>query len=194
MNILAFADLHAHKVSMEKLRKKSKEADIIIAAGDMSIFGNHLDTVMGFLISLGKPVLVLHGNHESEEEVIGLVGGSMHFIHNSSFMFAGTLFIGWGGGGFSMVDTAFERNMKAFISQCSHSKKTVFITHQPPYGTKLDKIYGSYVGNKSFRTFIRQAQPTLAISGHIHETARKTDLLGKTFLVNPGPEGMLLKV
>ena len=72
--------------------------------------------------------------------------------------------------------------------------KVVFVTHQPPYGTKIDKVYGHFAGNKSFTGFIKETQPILAISGHLHETAGKKDMIGKTLVINPGPKGTLIKL
>ncbi|MBI4441327.1 metallophosphoesterase [Candidatus Woesearchaeota archaeon] len=192
MNILAFADLHAQQSSMQELQKKAKSADLIIAAGDLSVFGHHLELVMTFLTTLSKPVLVVHGNHEDEEDIRSLIKGPLHFVHGQCYVHDRTLFIGWGGGGFALVDRVFEQKMHLLLRQCKKYDRTVFITHQPPYGTKLDYIYGHHAGSKSYRDFIVKAKPTLAISGHLHETAKKRDVLGKTLCVNPGHNGLLL--
>lgn len=195
MNILAFADLHAQKASIDEIRKKSKQADVIVAAGDLSLFGHHLEEVMIFLASLAKPVLVIHGNHETEEEIVTRTTGQVHFLHGLSWVYNDVLFLGWGGGGFSLRDEEFEKKASTpFLIASKQYKTVVFVTHQPPYGTKIDFIYGHHAGNKSFRAFIKQAQPTVAISGHLHETAKKKDILGKTVLVNPGHNGMILTV
>lgn len=195
MHILAFADLHAQKRPMEELHRKSSKADVIIAAGDISLFGRHLKEVMGFLASLPCPVVMIHGNHEEDDEIRAFPASNLHFIHRVPWSYQGVLFLGWGGGGFAHVDQEFEQcAFSAYATLCKKSKKVVFVTHQPPYGTALDNLYGYSVGNKSFRSFIQHAQPQLAISGHIHETARKTDMLGKTKLINPGNEGMMITV
>ena len=64
---------------------------------------------------------------------------------------------------------------------------TVFVSHQPPFGTKTDLVRsGAHVGSRSVRSFIERTQPLLCLSGHIHESFGK-DTLGNTTLVNPGP-------
>ncbi len=195
MNILAFADLHAHAKSMEELRKKATLADIIIGAGDLSLFGHKLKEVMTFLASFSQPVLLLHGNHESEEDILSHIKkDTTHFLHGETFLYQDVFFVGWGGAGFSVVDHAFKAKADYFFSLCKNHQKVVFVTHQPPYGTKLDYIYGHYAGNKSYTAFIKRVKPLLAISGHLHETAKKQDYLGKTMLVNPGRDGMILTV
>lgn len=195
MNILAFADLHAHAKSMDELQKKAKLADIIIGAGDLSLFGHKLDHVMSFLTTFQQPMLLLHGNHETEEEVIShMKKQTMYFLHGQTFLYHDIFFVGWGGGGFSLVDYAFEEKADTLFSLCKNHKKVVFVTHQPPYGTKLDYVYGHHAGNKSYTAFIKRVKPILAISGHLHETAKKQDSLGETLLVNPGQDGMILRV
>jgi len=62
----------------------------------------------------------------------------------------------------------------------------VFLTHQPPAGTKVDGVEGRHTGSTAIREFILDMRPILAVSGHMHE-AFGTDMLGGTLLVNPGP-------
>jgi hypothetical protein len=63
----------------------------------------------------------------------------------------------------------------------------VLVTHQPPFETAVDKFTeGKHTGSLALRRFIEEAQPILAVSGHMHQ-ARGIDKIGKTHLVNPGP-------
>ncbi len=73
-------------------------------------------------------------------------------------------------------------------------KKLIFISHNVPYNTKLDKITskkadkrvkGKHYGSKLARRIIDFYQPVLAIGGHIHES-KGVQKLGKTLVVNPG--------
>jgi len=75
-------------------------------------------------------------------------------------------------------------------------KKIILITHGPPYKTKLDYIdyLKEYVGCKSYTTFIKKYKPILALSGHIHETFGKKDKTGQTEIINPGANGMIIKI
>ena len=66
------------------------------------------------------------------------------------------------------------------------ARYTLLVAHCPPYQTAIDRIHAGYhVGSHSVRTFIETYQPTLCISGHIHE-APGVDHLGQTLLLNPG--------
>lgn len=63
---------------------------------------------------------------------------------------------------------------------------TVFVSHNPPYGTKCDRIKnGSHVGSKAVLEFIQDYQPDFCICGHIHES-RAEDCIGKTKVYNLG--------
>jgi len=70
------------------------------------------------------------------------------------------------------------------------NKDVIFISHNCPYRTKLDKIkkgpqkgkhYGSYLAKK----IIKELKPRLVICGHIHETKGKQQI-GRTTVVNAG--------
>ncbi|MBF0450091.1 MAG: metallophosphoesterase [Candidatus Magnetomorum sp.] len=63
---------------------------------------------------------------------------------------------------------------------------TIVVTHDPPFGTKLDTISGGgHVGSQAVLAFIEKHQPDILLCGHIHE-ARGTDTIGQTKAVNPG--------
>jgi hypothetical protein len=63
----------------------------------------------------------------------------------------------------------------------------IFLTHDAPYGTKLDIISSrkEQGGNKAITEFIEKVKPLINIHGHIHEN-RGIDRIGKTLLINPG--------
>src|SRR3989344_2532192 len=76
----------------------------------------------------------------------------------------------------------------------SRAKRVVLVPHAPPYGTRLDKVFGSHSGNKSIRKFVERWQPAYHFCGHIHENSGKQDRIGKTIVVNAGPFGKMVKV
>lgn len=87
-----------------------------------------------------------------------------------------------------------RRYIKLFSKARKKKKPVVFLTHNSPYGTRLDKIrdkkapkivrgqhYGSYVE----RLMINRFKPDLVLCGHLHENFGKQKL-GKTLVVNSG--------
>lgn len=196
MNILAFVDTHGSKKAFEEIVKRSKEADILVCAGDLTMWGKSTEKDIQFFEQAGKPMIIVPGNHESEKEMQEVCRKYPFCIclHRATYDFGGYLFFGFGGGGFSERNIEFERIGRR-VQEDAKGKKIILVTHGPPYGTALDFLHsGGHRGCKSIRKFIEDAKPIVAISGHLHETAGSTDLIGKTFVINPGPLGALLKV
>jgi Icc-related predicted phosphoesterase len=72
-----------------------------------------------------------------------------------------------------------------------HPKRTIYVMHSPPFGTRLDLIQkGNSAGSRSIKTFIERNQPLLTLHGHIHEAPELSgtyvDRIGETLCVNPG--------
>ncbi len=72
-----------------------------------------------------------------------------------------------------------------------HPKRTIYIMHSPPFGTRLDLIQGKKsAGSRSIKAFIEGHQPLLTLHGHIHESPDLSgayfDWIGKTLSINPG--------
>ena len=198
MKILAFIDMHGSVSALKKIKKKSKNCDIIVCGGDFTIFEQNLNHFLKEFNALKKPFLMIHGNHEGEDELRHFCHKykNIHFIHSSHFIFKDVVFLGWGGGGFSLKDKEFEKKAKKFKKFLSKHKDKAFVlvTHAPPYGTKLDKIGKEHVGNKSIRNFIKENKVDLGISGHIHENDGEMDKIGKSTVIHPGREGRVLKI
>ncbi len=196
MKIYANADLHGDFKQLEKIKKKVKNCDVLIFAGDMTIFGQDIDRIFSKINKLGKPTLVLHGNHEELSEVKKMAKKYEHIInlHGKDFVINNTLFIGHGGGGFSFVTKSFEKCREKFEKLAKSFNKVVFITHQPPYDTNCDRIHGEKTGSKTYRAFIRKVQPDLVITGHIHDNEGKRDKIRKSLIVNPSWQGRFLRI
>jgi Icc-related predicted phosphoesterase len=87
-----------------------------------------------------------------------------------------------------------ELSMLARLSNPAH---TVYVSHAPPYATKLDVLFnGRHIGSRSVRMFIEQHKPPLTLHGHIHESHHMTDeikdCLGPTVCINPGQSRQVL--
>ena len=102
---------------------------------------------------------------------------------------------GFGGGGFSKR----EPELEDFISKCRNlikdDDKVVFVTHAPPYSTRLDFVQGfGHVGCKSTSDFARKNLFDLILSGHIHECAGRIDAIGKAKAYNLSLHIRMIKV
>jgi Icc-related predicted phosphoesterase len=203
MKILAFADLHGWFDILDEIHEKvvKENVDLVICAGDMSVFSRDLDLVLERMNDIGTKVLVIHGNHESDLEVKKLCSkyDNLMFIHKSSYFLNNYAFFGYGGGGFSKRDENFVKVTKKFEEFWNEKyekkdAKLTLILHGPPHKTKLDLIGDNHVGNQDFTDFIKRVQPDLVICGHLHDNFKKQDKIGKSKIINPGPEGKIIEL
>ena len=87
----------------------------------------------------------------------------------------------------------FKRALKKLEKIFSKARyPVIFLSHNSPYNTKLDKISdehiflgGKHYGSRVTRKLILKHSPMICISGHIHE-GKGVDVLGKTKCMNVG--------
>ena len=200
MKLLAFTDLHLSSYAFKKIKSKVKrqDPDLIICAGDVSIFEQGLDFILNKLNKLKKKILIIHGNHETDKVLkkVCLKYDNLIFIHKKHYKQDNHIFFGYGGSGFALIEPGFYKTGEKFqkIIRKNKDKKIILITHAPPYNTKLDLIVGSHCGNKTFRNFVSRNKIDLYICGHLHENFNKKDHIKKTHIINPGPYGKIIKI
>jgi Icc-related predicted phosphoesterase len=85
----------------------------------------------------------------------------------------------------------YEQNFKKAIKIRERTgKKIVFLTHNCPYNTKLDKVKkglvkGKHYGSYQEKLIIKKFKPDLVFCGHMHENFGK-DKVGKSVIYNVG--------
>jgi Icc-related predicted phosphoesterase len=200
LKILVIADVHGEIEMLSKFLRKfdKKNFDLVLCPGD---FTDMFNTPEGFsqtdvaelvlqkLLSLGRPVLCIPGNHEPHE-ILEMFDEYSVNLHAKSRKFNGFEIIGFGGAT-TPFNTKFEPSEEEIKESLSRIRtpqktKTILLTHCPPYGTKVDKTEtGEHVGSHAIRKFIENRKPILAISAHIHE-AGGIDRIGETAIFYPG--------
>ena len=207
MKLFIFTDLHGNDKIFEKIKKKVKKEKpaAIICGGDITLFGAGTKNWLSKYESLKLPLFLVPGNspHESIEEV-EVYSSRLKFVKNlhlKAISFNSILLIGCGGWSFDGESKKFEKLQKKFgekikAFKAKHKKgKVILVFHEPPFKTKLDYLpWAGHVGNEVARSFIEKYKPNLCISGHLHETFNKTDKIKRTKLINPGPEGKIIKI
>ena len=68
MKLLAFTDLHLSSIALKKIKLKIKKnkPDLLVSAGDISIFEEGLDFILNKLNKLKIKILLINGNHETD--------------------------------------------------------------------------------------------------------------------------------
>ena len=199
MKILCFADIHESLTSRRKIEAliKKEKPDVIVCAGDFTVFEQHLEQMMDWMHKLPTIVALINGNHEEEAVVKKMSSHRQNilFLPKKPTRVNGVLFVGAGGGGFDVVDRAFEQYVRDIEPLIKGTEKVVLVTHGPPQGCKLDYLYREHVGNKSYTNFIKKHNNVvLAISGHLHENFEKEDTINKARAINPGPNGKIVTI
>ncbi len=205
MKLLAFSDVHADAGVIESLIKKAKRfrVNALVSAGDLAHFGVGLDEVFKKL-NIGLPLLIVPGNHEAPSQIVK-AAKQFRFIKNlhAKTMFLGsTLFFGCGGSSFTPFATPHELSEGEFKELLAkfdsalkqRAGKFILVLHDPPHNTRLDLLDSRHGGSKVVRAFIEKHQPDYCICGHFHENKGKMDRIGKTILINPGPQGRVIEI
>ena len=197
MKIYAFVDIHANAACAEKVVKRSRDADILLCAGDLSDFTQGLNKMARILSKAKKPMLMIHGNHESSVDVDNLARKYKYIanVHHKIYRVNGVVIAGFGGGGFSFEDKRMERFFRKAKSEIQDGDEVVMVTHAPAYGKNVDHIRGiGHRGCVSVNKGIKLLKPAYSVAGHLHETAGKTDHVGKTTILNPGCAGRMIEI
>jgi len=198
MKILAFTDIHGNEKLIDNIIDKTKKEnpDILVCCGDLSYFGDNITNIAKRLNELSKPILMIPGNHETEDQIkrLGKKYTNIINLHKGLFEFNNHLFFGYGGGGFATRDKEFETLTKRVERDLRADKPLILVLHGPPHKTRLDKLSMGHVGNKSYRVFIEAVSPILVLSGHIHENEKQQDKIKNTVLINPGREGCIIEM
>jgi len=200
MRILATADIHEDKDLVKRLVRKSKDADVIVIAGDLTWAEENLKGIIGPLKKHGKPILMIPGNHEtlaSVDFLQELYKPQVYNIHARGIKIDDTCFIACGSGNiglFQLDDAEVTDALEKGLSEVSDCKKTILVTHTPPYDTILDNLGWTKAGSVAVRQFIEQHQPDLCLCGHIHETAGMITQIGKTKVINVGFSDKIINI
>ena len=199
MKLFAFTDVHGDRNIIKKIIKEAKEEhpDILICAGDLSNFGINFNRLLSMFETLKLPLLIIPGNHETQELVKNACKKTNFAIsiHKGVFKLNNYFFFGYGEGGFEKEDREFENLAKKFKKEINKNSKVILITHAPPYKTNLDYLENtnSYHGNNSIRKFIEEVHPLINICGHLHENENKIGKINNTIIINPG-KGKIIEI
>ena len=193
MRILSFVDMHGSVSAFKKIKEKAENADLIICAGDFSMWGKAEEAILRQFNALKKPFIIISGNHESDAELRSYCKDfkNLSYAHKRLLKVGDFLIVGYGGGGFSEREQEFEDFIEGVKDELK-DKKLILVTHAPPYGTEIDKINLSYRGCKSYKRFIDKYKPLMHVCGHLHENWGKKQLYNGTLVLNPGPSGRLV--
>jgi Icc-related predicted phosphoesterase len=197
MRILIFSDLHGDLKALERLM--AIEADLYIAAGDLTNFAKGFDKIGPLLQPKAERMYVMPGNHESAADIAGFTAQyGLQEFHSRVLHVAGVHIAGLGYSNITPFNTPGEYTEEQFAEHLNPWRElhpVVLICHCPPKDTPLDRAgEGKHFGSPTIRKFIDDVQPDLFFCGHIHEAEGVETTIGRTKGRNVGKRGYLLEL
>lgn len=163
-----------------------------------------IKNILTFLNSLDKPTYIVYGNVDTTlkapwatkknlkdkplEDIIKKYK-NLHFIDLVNKKIKNYNLFAYG---CKFPDRFGKKFLIKLKKKLKINKKTILLSHNAPYNTKLDKVrrkggpdYNGHIGDKLLTSTIKKKQPYLVICGHIHESFGKIKI-GKTLVINIG--------
>ena len=191
MIIIAIADIHSDLRFLSSITSYLEKAHLVLLAGDITNFlgaDDAAETIKS-IRKYNSNILAVTGNCDSPQVAEYLKNEGLD-LNCRCVEFEGITFTGLNGSVPSENEQKaqtksdhFRKSLKSITAEIKDKSPVVFVSHHPARNTAVDS-YGS--GNTAIAEFIKNSNPLLAISGHIHESPGK-DTLGNSTLVNPGP-------
>jgi len=187
--ILAIGDTHNDVGLIKKLAEKAKKenVDLVILAGDFTLFEQSTKDIIGPFIKAKKEVLLIPGNHESVETTSFLseMYPNVKNIHGYPFTKENVGVFGAGHadiGPFHIRDSEIFSLLKKGNEKVKDSEKKIMVTHMHPEGGKAE--FSGFKGSKAVRKAIDEFHPDVLITAHIHEARGIEEKIGKTKVIN----------
>ena len=196
--ILAASDFHGDSVAAERLAKKAKKekVDLIILAGDI-IGMSDTDNLLKPFTDRGEKVVFVPGNWDSSEtarflsKLYGVKNIGEHYV-----MYGDVGIFGVGSPDWQLEldeNKSFKKLKKEFEGiKKQNLEKTIMVSHLNPADTKTE--FSGIAGSKAVKKAIKEFQPDIFLSGHIHEAEGLTEKVGKTKLFSIGKKGKIIEI
>jgi Icc-related predicted phosphoesterase len=187
--ILAVGDIHGDTGLVKRLADKAvkENVDLVILAGDITMFESSVKNLIGPFIKANKQVLLIPGNHESNATVdfLAEMYPNTKNLHGYSFKKDDLGIFGAGSGdvGINMIkDSEIFSLLKKGHDWIKDSKKKIMVTHMHPKGSKAE--FSGFEGSKAVKKAIKEFHPNVLITAHIHEASGMEEYMGKTKVIN----------
>src|SRR6056297_2157457 len=146
MKVLAISDIHGDRSLAKKVAKKAKKekVDLIVLAGDITWLEEPIKNVIKPFADLGKEILILPGNHETNDTIKELKTVYPSLINLDQEPFQKNN-IGFFGAGYGFESGPFSTNEKMLKDKLIDSQKRikdlqkkVLITHSHHKGSNSE--------------------------------------------------------
>ena len=206
MRCLIVADLHYSLPQFDWLLSAAPQFDLVIFAGDALDIGSAVDVRAQILVvkkylsllSARTRVILCSGNHDLDERSaegekiarwIGNVRDLGIACDGDDLLIADTLFTvcpWWDG---PAVKERIDAQLRA--ASATAAKRWVWVHHAPPANSPTSWGGKRFFGDVELVQWIERYQPSLVVSGHVHQSpfvpdGSWFDRLGRTWVFNTG--------
>jgi uncharacterized protein len=192
MRILAFSDLHRNRDAAQAIVNASREANVVVGAGDFATTGIGLSETIDLLRAIARPAVFVAGNHDNLDELRDACGGrdAIHVLHGEGVVIDGVSFFGLGFEVPARRDEPWNQSLDEaeagkLLRDCP--KGAVLITHSPPFGVADVQTTGAHDGSRGIREKVETLKPRLHLCGHIHHAWGTSGVIGECPVHNLGP-------
>ena len=198
MRLLAFSDLHRDLDGAASLVERSRDAEVVIGAGDFASVHEGLEETIAALVAIETPTILIPGNNETEDALRAAASGwtAATVLHGETAEIDGVTFFGLGAGiPTTPWDWSFdltEEEAAQRLSGCP--REAVLVVHSPPSGHCDSSSRGDHLGSTAIFAAIEDKRPPLAVCGHIHESWGERSSVGPTAIANLGPAGATFEI
>ncbi len=198
MRLLAFSDLHRDLDGAASLVERSRDADVVIGAGDFASVHEGLEETIAALVAIETPTILIPGNNETEDALRAAASGwtAATVLHGETAEIDGVTFFGLGAGiPTTPWDWSFDLTEEEAAERLAGCPRdAVLVVHSPPSGHCDSSSRGDHLGSTAILAAIEDKRPPLAVCGHIHESWGERSSVGPTEIANLGPAGATFEI
>lgn len=184
--ILAAGDFHGDSDTAKRLAEKAEKenVDLVILTGDITGMIETENLLKPFL-KKGKKVVFVPGNWETKEtadflsKLYGVKNIGEHYLKYENI---GIFGIGSPDWQINLNEKKVFDKLKKDFEKIKDLEKKIMVSHVHAAGTKSE--FSGIPGSQALRKAIKEFQPDLFISGHIHEAEGLQEKIGKTKVIN----------
>jgi len=176
MKILAIADIHGSQYRLNIVLNNIEKylPDLVVICGDITQFGPG-ELAKNFLNQIPIDTFAITGNIDTPDVFKAIYESKATNIELKKVEKNKVSFIGINGTNLDDFKAVYEKNIL--------DKKSVLVSHKPPYGAQDKVFFGMHGGSKELREIIDKFKPLLVLCGHIHEDPGFTKI-GETLVIN----------
>ncbi len=194
--ILAASDIHGDSNATKRLaeRAKKENVDLVILAGDITGIVE-TDNLLKPFIDRGEKVIFLPGNWDSSETIeflsklYGVKNVGNHYLKYGDVGIFGVGSPDWQ---MNLNEEKTFKKLKKDFNKIKDLEKKIMVSHIHAAGTKAE--FSGIPGSTALKKAIKEFQPDLFISGHIHEAEGLQEKIGKTRVICIGKKGTIIEL